>query len=58
MANEALHVQLDNLQREIQALQVENQKLKALGEWDNSSTVLEVSSFHKEIEELRQQCNS
>ena len=50
-ANKALLIQLDNLQLEIQALQVENQELKALGELDNT---LEANTLNKEIEELCQ----
>ena len=46
MTTEALRLQLDNAQQEIQQLQVENKKLRAEVQWEEEQSA--------EIEELRQ----
>ena len=50
MAVEALNLQLDNLKREIQALQVENAKLREA----NPEVSSLISAGQSEIEESRQ----
>ena len=52
-ATEALRVQLDNAQREVQLLQVENSKLRA-GEHPGQLVEQPNSELIKEVEELRQ----
>ena len=57
MTTEALRIQLDNLQRKIQSLQVENRNLRAASErnqGEESQVALETSALNTEIENLRQ----
>ena len=57
MTTEALRIKLDNLQREVQSLQVENRKLRTATERDQgkeSHVALEASAYSSEIEDLRQ----
>ena len=56
MTTKALHVQLDNLQHEIQSLQVKNHNLQAASERNQdkeSHVALDASALNTEIEELR-----
>ena len=57
MTTEALRIQLDNLQCEIQSLEVENRKLRATRERDQaeeSCVALEASAYNSEIDDLQQ----